>query len=163
MLPEWHLLPWVAQVASQLWGLPEVDLPASSPFTQCQHYYTLESPLLLEALGLNTFNHPWMFQVRYVFPSALVPLALSKFLVEHDRGQLRNLILVTPCWMEAPWLPTVLNMLADIPWQYLIIKGLIVDVSVGQALKCLPYLYLPLWLLNDFCYADRGSLPQSVR
>ena len=61
MLPDWHLLPQVAQAAFHLWGLPEVDLLASSHSTQCQHYYTLESPLPLGALGLNGFNHPWMF------------------------------------------------------------------------------------------------------
>ena len=27
----------------------------------------------------------------------------------------------------------------------------------------LPYLHLTLWLLSNVCYADRGSLPQSVR
>ena len=41
MLPEWHLLPQVAHAAFHLWGLPEVDLLASSCSTQCQHYYTL--------------------------------------------------------------------------------------------------------------------------
>ena len=46
---------------------------------------------------------------------ALVPLVLSKFLAEHVNGQLRHLLLVAPGWMEAPWLPTVLNMLADVP------------------------------------------------
>ena len=30
MLPEWHVLPQVAQAAFHLWGLPEVDLLASS-------------------------------------------------------------------------------------------------------------------------------------
>ena len=56
-----------------------------------------------------------MFQVSYVFPPpALAPPVLSKFLAEHVRSQLRHLILVAPCWMEASWLPTVLNMLADI-------------------------------------------------
>ena len=35
-------------------------------------------------------------------PPALVPLVLSKFLAEHVKGQLRPLILVAPCWMEAP-------------------------------------------------------------
>ena len=46
--------------------------------------------LPLGALGLNAFNHPWTFWVRYVFPPpALVPLVLSKFLVEHVKGQLR--------------------------------------------------------------------------
>ena len=37
------------------------------------------------------------------------------------------------------------------------------DVSVGQVLKSLPYLHLTLWLLSGVCYADKCSLPQSVR
>ena len=103
MLPEWHLLPQVGQAAFCLWGLLEVDLLASSYTTQCQHDYTLESPLALGLLGLNAFNHPWMFQVSYMFPlPALVPLVLFKFLAEHFKGQIRLLILVAPCWMEAP-------------------------------------------------------------
>ena len=82
-----------------------------------------------------------MFQVSYVFPPpAVVPLVLSKFLAEHVKGQLRHLILVAPCWMEGPWLPTVLNMLAYIPQWFPVIKDLIVQVSVGQALMGLPYL-----------------------
>ena len=123
-----------------------------------------ESPLPLGALGLNAFSHPWMFQVNYMFPPpALFPIVLSKFLAEHVKGLLRQVILVAPCWMEAPWLPTVHNLLADIPQQCPIIKDLIVDVSGGQVLQGLPYLHLTLWLLSDVCYADRGSLPQSVR
>ena len=43
----------------------EVDLVASSRSTQCQHYFTLETPLPLGALGLNAFSHPWNFQVSY--------------------------------------------------------------------------------------------------
>ena len=75
MLSEWHLLPQVAQTAFHLWGLPEVDLLASSHSTQCQHYFTLETPLPVGALGLNAFSHPWNFQVSYVFPPPpLVPL-----------------------------------------------------------------------------------------
>ena len=164
MLPEWHLLPQVAQAAFCLWGLPEVDLLASSHSTQCQHYFTLKTPLPLGALGLNAFSHPWNFQVSYVFPPlALVPLVLSKFLAEHVNGQLRHLLLVAPCWMEAPWLPTVLNMLVDVPQWCLLLKNLVVDVSVGQALKDLQYQHLTLWLLSDVCYADRSSLPRSVR
>ena len=113
-----------------------LDLLASSCSTQCQHYFTLETPLPLRALGLNAFSHPWNFQVSYVFPPlALAPLVLSKFLAEHVNGQLRHLFLVAPCWMEAPWLPTVLNILADVPQWCPIIKDLVVDVSVGQALK----------------------------
>ena len=141
-----------------------MDLLASSCSTQCQHYYTLETPLPPGALGLNAISHPWTFQVSYVFPPpALVPLVLSKFLAEHVNGQLRQLILVVPYWMEAPCLPTVLNMLADVPQLCFIIKYLITDVLVGQVLKGLQYLHLPLWQLSDVCYVDKVSLPQSVR
>ena len=164
LLLEWHLLPQVAQAAFCLWGLPEVELLASSHSTQCHHYFTLETPLPLGAWGLNAFSHPWNFEVSYVFPPlALVPLVLSKFLAEHVNSQLRHLLLVAPCWMEAPWLPTVLSMLADVPRQCPIVKDLIVDVSVGQVLKGLQYLHLTLWLLSDVCYANKGSLPWSVR
>ena len=80
MLPEWHLLALVAQATFDLWGLPEVDLLESSHSTQCQHYFTLETPLPLGAFGLNAFSHPCKFQVSYLFPSlALVPLVLSRF------------------------------------------------------------------------------------
>ena len=44
-----------------------------------------------------------------------------------------------------------------------VIKDLIVDLLVGQVIQGLPYMLLTLWLLSDVCYADRGSLPQSVR
>ena len=165
MLLEWHHLPQMTQAAFYLWGLPEVDLLASFHTTQCQHYYTLETPLPLEALRLNAFNHPWMFQVSYVFPPATsVSLVLSKFLAESVKGQLRLLILVAPCWIEAPWLPTILNMLVDIPWQCPIIKDLVMDVSVGHVLKCLSYLHLTHWLFRDMCCADgfSSSVSQEV-
>ena len=150
MLPEWHLLPQVAWTAFHFWSLPEVDLLASSCSTQCQHYFTLETLLPLGVLELNAFSHPWKFQVSYVFPPlGLVPLVLSKFLAEHVNGQLRHLLLVASCWMEAPWLPTVLNLLVDVPQQCPLLKDCIMDVLVGQALKGLQYLHLTLWLLSD--------------
>ena len=34
---------------------------------QFQHYYTLENPLPLEALVLNAFKHPGIYQMGYVF------------------------------------------------------------------------------------------------
>ena len=91
-----------------------------------------------------------------MFPSpALVPLALSKFLAEHVNSQLRHLILVVP--------PTVLNMLADVPQWCPIIKDHVMDVLVSQVLKDLQYLQLTLCQLSNLCYADRCSLPLSVR
>ena len=69
LLLEWHLLSQVAEVAFCLWGLPEVDLLASSCSTQCQHYFTLETPLPVGALGLNAFSHPWNFSGKLCLSS----------------------------------------------------------------------------------------------
>ena len=67
---------------------------------------------------LSAFNHLWTYQVSYVFPPpASVSCVLSKFLVEHVIGQVRHLRLYAPCWMEAPWLFTVICMLEPIPHQ----------------------------------------------
>ena len=89
-------------------------------------------------------------------PPTLVPPVLSMFLAEHVKGQLRLLILMAPCWKEAPWLPTVFNMLRDIPQQCLIVKDLIMDILVGHVIKGLPYLHLTLWLLRDVCLCTQG-------
>ena len=63
--------------------------------------------------------------VSYVFPPlALASLLLSMFLTQHVTGQFRLPILVAPCWMEASWLPTVLNMLVSIPHCFPITKHL---------------------------------------
>ena len=110
-----------------------------------------------------TFGSPGIeyIQTSLDVSPGLVPLVLSKFLAEHVMGQFRLLILVASCWMEASWLPTVLNMLEDIPLHCLVIKDLTMDVLVGQVLKDLPYLHLTLWLFRDMCCTDKGSLPQS--
>ena len=126
MLSEWHLFPQVAQAAFHLWGVPDVDLLASSHTVQCQCYYTLESPLPLGALGLNAFNHPWMFQLSYVFPHpALVPLVLSKFLAEHVKGQPQTFDSDGTKFDGGSMASTVLSMLADALQWCPIIKDLI--------------------------------------
>ena len=91
------------------------------------------------------------------FLQALVPPVLSKFLAECVTGQFRLLILVVPCRMEAPQLPIVLDILADIPHQCPIIKDLIIDVSAGCICKGLQLLQLTLWLLKDVCCAEKSS------
>ena len=102
--------------------------------------------------------------MSYMFPSpTLVPLVLSMFLVENVTGQFRLLIQMASLWIEATWLPVVLNMLVDIHHCCPIVQNLVMDVSLDQVLKGLPSLQLALWLISDVCCADRGSLPQSVR
>ena len=50
--------------------------------------------------------------------NAQVALYLCEF-----SSEFRFLILIAPCWMEAPCLPTVLNMLKDIPHWCLVVNS----------------------------------------
>ena len=164
LIPEWHILPSIGQVSSQLWHQLGVDLLASPHNSQCQHYCTLENPLLLAALV-------WMLSTilgysnelcsSYIIP-ALVLLVLSKCLEEHVTGQFRLHILVVPCWMEAFWLTTIPNMLEYIPHHCPSVKIL---PWMFQETGCsrLTLLHLMLWLLRDVCCTDWGSLHLSVR
>ena len=144
LVQECYLPSCVAQVMFQLSSQLELDL-LTSPFTdQCQHYYTLGNPLPLgAALGFNTFNHPWIYQVCCTLPpSVLVSLVLSISLVEYVTGQFKLLILVASCWMEAPWPTTVLNMLENVICQHFLIKDLISDAFLGWLPKgCLSPLH----------------------
>ena len=67
LVPKWHLIPHVVQVAYHLWDQLEMNLLASSCTKHGQNYYTLEDPLLLEGLGLNAVNYPWTYQVDMCF------------------------------------------------------------------------------------------------
>ena len=160
LVPEWHLLPYIAQAAFLFWSQQEVDLLASLCNNQCQDFYTLKGPLHLGVLGLNSLQ-PLLDLSGELCISCpgLVPLVLSKFLPECLTGHFRFLILVAPCWVEVPWLPIVLNMLADIPNKCSIVEDLIMDVVVGQVLKCLQSLHLISLLLRDVCCTDKGSVP----
>ena len=157
LLLEWHLLPQMAQTAFCLWGLPKGDLLASSCtlnatiITPCKVHYLWGSWDWMPSTILGCFTQG-MFP-----PPALVPLVLSKFLAEHVKSQLRHLVLVAPCWMEAPLLPTFLIMLADVPPPCSMIKDLTMDVLVGNVLKGLVYLHLTLGC-SEMCVSQTQVL-----
>ena len=88
---------------------------------------------------------------------------LAIFLAEDVTIQFRLLFVAAPCWMEVPWLATVLNMLEDVPHQCHIVKDLVTDISVGSMPKGVPLLYVTLCLLSNVCCIDKGSIPQSYQ
>ena len=106
-------------------------------------------------------------------PPALVPLVQSKFLTEHVTGEFRLLILVAPCWMEVPWLPTVLNILQDIPRHCCVVKDLIIGcfvrlgaqgsaISTFNHLGAQGYMLCRLWFSSSVFQALVGATPTST-
>ena len=64
--------------------------------------------------------------------NTLSPLVLSIFLAKYVTGQFSLLILLATFWMEAPWLPTALNMFEDITPQHPIVLNLIPHLEKNQ-------------------------------
>ena len=141
LIPEWNLLPNIAQATFHLWGETEVGLVGILMHQLLSAFLHLGNPLPLGTFVLNAFSHPWTCQVSYVFPPALVLLFLLMFLAEHLKGKFKILIVVAPCWMEAPWLPTIPHILKDIH-DMCPIKDLKRAVFVCQVLKGLSSLHL---------------------
>ena len=163
-LPEWHLLPQVAHAAFCLWGLPKVDLLASSCSTQCQHYVTLETPLPLGGLGIECLQASLNFSGKLCVsfssssPSCSVQVSgrtcqWSTQTFDSGGAMFNGGSLASHSSQHVGRCSSAVSHHKD----------LIMDVSVGQALKDLWYLHLTLWQLRDMCYTDRGSLPKSVR
>ena len=134
LVPEWHLL-HIVQAAFQLWGQLEVDLLPSSHANQCQHYYIWENLLPRGSLVLNTSNHPWSYQVSFVFPTVALISNSVHISAEHITGQSRLLMYSCTFWIEAVLLWTVINMFEDVLHWCPIVKDLIRDVQYTGYLR----------------------------
>ena len=116
MLLEWHLLPQVAQAAFHLW---------------VQRWTSWNLLILLNAniISLWKLHCLWGLGVECLQPSLEIsgklcvsssnsgPSCSVQVSSRTCQWSTQTLFLVASCWMEAPLLPTILNMLADVPRQ----------------------------------------------
>ena len=164
MLLEWHLLPQVAQAAFRLWGLPEVDLLASSHFTQFQHYFTLETPLPVGGLGVECLQPSLEISGKLRVSSSGSGPSCSVQVSSRTCQQSTQTFTSGGSMLDG-------GSLASHSSQHAGRCALAVPFSQESRRGCfgrpgaqgLRYLHLTLWLLSNVCYADRGSLPWSVR
>ena len=109
---EWMLHRNVARKIFAHFGRLVVDLFASADTKQVHQYYTIDrhDP---EALGTDAMHQQWDFnhQLLYAFPSPmLVPLVLVR---EHQFQA--TMILITPWWPRALWLPELMTLSIRLP------------------------------------------------
>ena len=99
---EWHLSPTAAQKIFSLYGTPDIDLFASIRTFQVERYMTLDrsDP---RAHAVDALSLSWSFPLLYAFPPpTLVPTVVNKL-----RGLPSRVLLIAPCWSDAPWLSEV--------------------------------------------------------
>ena len=130
---------------------------------QCQQYYTLENPLPLGALGLNTFNHSWTSGELCVFfscissPSSVQVSGRSC----HSSAQISY---ASGTLLDG-------GSFSSYSSQYFGRHSSMVSKNKKSypgcfsrlVLKGMQSLHLTLWLFRDMCCADKGSLSWSFR
>ena len=137
-LPDWHLDRGVFDDLALLWGLPEIDLFASTESTQVRRFFAWgEAP---EAMAYDALAHLWSFSLAFAFPPPpLLPRVLRK--IEESTGLF---ILVTPFWPSRKWFPVLLGMRIQAVRR--LPEDRVVDLLTGDP----PPVQLPLvaWLIT---------------
>lgn len=98
ILPEWHLLPEVTDVVFMKWGVPDVDLFASSTAHVVPRYVTLDQRDQM-AWRHNAFAITWNFRIAWVFP----PPNLMPRVLMHLNQATGIFLVVAPRWPRAFW------------------------------------------------------------
>jgi hypothetical protein len=107
---DWKLAPALFRRAAARWGMPTVDLFASTANTQLPKFYSLG--LDPHAAGVDCFRHPWggggLAYANPPFVASVIARLLAKVIREKAR-----VVLVLPQWPTAPWWPVFRRLSAD--------------------------------------------------
>ena len=124
---EWFINPRVSERIFSCLGLPQIDLFASRRSAQVKTYFSLDRRDNHSA-GTNALNQSWTFKHMYASPPPqIIPLILGR--MRECKG---TLILVTPFWSRAVWLPELLQMAVRAPFRLPQHPSTVRDLSTGD-------------------------------
>ncbi|XP_070591368.1 CUE domain-containing protein 1 isoform X2 [Erythrolamprus reginae] len=108
---EWRLDPELFKQLTQRFGVPLVDLFATSQNAQLERFFTrFPDP---RAEGTNALWAPWPPGLLYAFPPVnLVPRVVEKILQEKA-----EVLLIAPYWPRRPWFADLVALSVSPPWR----------------------------------------------
>ena len=137
---QWHLSPMMADRIFQRYGTPQVDLFASRETAQLPQYMPLQRGDY-QALAMDALSQTWDFDLVYAFPPpTLVPTVANKL-----RGSKTRMLLVAPCWCDAPWMPVLTELLFDTPRRIPVSPRLLINTSTNYPVGNVEALRLTVW------------------
>ena len=141
-LPDLHLLPSVFKRICLLWGMPQIDLFASTKSAQLPKFIAWGDAPAAEAF--DALSLQWTFSLAYVFPPIpLIPRVIAKIRRSHGK-----FILITPYWPARSWFPDLLLLNIQEIRRLPFLPNLIVDLQTGAPPPLLPSLHLVAWLIS---------------
>ena len=149
---EWFINLRVSERIFSRLGLPQIDLFASRRSVQVKTYFSLDRRDNHSA-GTNVLHQSWTFKHMYAFPPPqIIPLILGR--MRECKG---TLILVTPFWSRAAWLPELLQMAVRAPFRLPQHPSTVRDPSTGRPLPSLQRLKLTVRLICGKHSESRGA------
>ncbi|KAI8432519.1 hypothetical protein MSG28_013516 [Choristoneura fumiferana] len=127
-VPEWHLLPPASEAVFRIWGVPEVDLFASSESAVVDRYVTWDSRDG-SAIFCDAFSRPWKFKLAWVFP----PPNLIPRVLRHLNMAVGTYIVIAPHWMQCFWLADLRARALAEPYPIHNLHNNLIDLTTGRA------------------------------
>ena len=149
-LPDWFLPAEVFRQIVRRWGLPIVDLFASTESAQVPRFFAWgEAP---EAEALDALAQTWDFRLAYAFPPPPILLRVIRKIAVSSG----IFLLVTPFWPAQKWFPAILTLrVADV--RRLPELPLVIDLTTGSP----PLSRLPLLVWKIFGGSEHPPSPTS--
>ena len=155
-LPDWHLHPSAFKMLTARWGLPDIDLFATSASTHLPMFFAWGEDSRAQAL--DALAQFWDFRLAYAFPPPpLLPRTIEKF-----RRSSGNFILVTPHWPTQKWVPMLLDLPVIDVCRLPTWEKLVVDLQTGLPPPTGTELRLVAWLISGASAPPDHRTPASA-
>ena len=141
-LPDWHLHPAAFKMLTDRWGLPDIDLFATSASTHLPTFFAWGDDSC--ALALDALAQPWEFRLAYAFP----PPPLLPRTIEKIRRSSGTFLLITPHWPTQKWVPMLLDLPVIDVCRLPTWEQLLVDLQTGLPPPTGVALRLVAWLIS---------------
>ena len=151
-LPDWHLPEATFRRIVRRWGLPAIDLFASTESTHLPRFFAWgEAP---EAEALDALQQPWDFALAYAFPPPPILLRVLRKIAASSGV----FLLVTPFWPAQKWFPAILSLrVVDV--RRLPDSPPVLDLATGS--PPLPRLPLLVWKISGGSEESASPTPRS--
>ena len=141
-IPDWHLRPEVFQAIVKRWGLPVIDLFATSASRQLPRFFSWNVDDRPEAI--DALCQRWDFSLAYLFP----PIPLIKKVIKKLETSRGTFILISPLWTARTWLASLLALDVEEVRRLPFSSSLVKDLKTGLPPPILRNLHLVAWKIS---------------